>query len=938
MRIERLQLIGFGRFGAKVIDLAPGLNVISGPNEAGKTTLLSFIELMLYGAKKDGRMRRDYLPQHDLYRPWSGAPYEGTMVFRLEGGRRIEVFRRFDREREELRINDADTGKNLTMEFPEDKRGERLFASELLGMSRAVFVNSTLVRQLSLSEGFEETGDLSAALIKALSADDAGDNSAAKALAMLQKALDTVGKTERGGRSKQLLDELFRLEEELRSARAHKQELVSIKERSAELEGMIAGIEGELRVIQSRLSSSRADLLAAQIAKAINHREKIEEHAAGVEQYKEFAAFPLGKRDEVTRLEDRRVDLEKARAKRREAVESSQKELSGLRERLRPLLPYLSLPPNADREMIELRTKRITAKDNLKILRGQVSTDLARSEQRVNRYDELRQLFRAIGDDAVERLSRMVEEEEALKEDLLGLAEQAGRSIWQRGPYKILAMGSGILAAGSALAALVLFLLHGSGNLDTSFAWPAFGIIALLTGVVSALLARRHKRISQEGGDAAQRYEEKTRRRKELSTERRTILSLAGARDLRELVEMRAELANLEQSLSDNTALIQQRRIPQLEDDLAAIEVRMLDLMGPVGLPEGMRGQSVINESDTTTFISSFAASRELKEKVDQAEQTLKSRQNELSGLEKEGAEIAAKLAEIYGQAGVRRFAEFQQKAESKHWYDRHSRDLERHLEALEGILAGRSIEALGEELARAREESANTQSTQSDTPIDEQTYERLERRVVQLKGDARELRRERDELRGRIATMERSERDPGLIENEMELAEAEVVKIRERREALKTAISAIESASESLHADFAPVLNRAMGELAAAMTAGRYGEVMIDDDFTVATRSPESRSIVPIASLSAGARDQLYLAARMAMADLLAAGGESVPLLLDDSLVEYDLERARGAMAAVAGVAASRQVLLFTCHEREVELAREAAEKVNLVHLGGQD
>ena len=69
-------------------------------------------------------------------------------------------------------------------------------------------------------------------------------------------------------------------------------------------------------------------------------------------------------------------------------------------------------------------------------------------------------------------------------------------------------------------------------------------------------------------------------------------------------------------------------------------------------------------------------------------------------------------------------------------------------------------------------------------------------------------------------------------------------------------------------------------------------------------------------------------------MADMLAAGGEGVPLMLDDSLVEYDLERARGAMATIAAIAASRQVLLFTCHEREIELAGEIAEKVNLVAL----
>ncbi|MDB4894896.1 MAG: double-strand break repair Rad50 ATPase, partial [Firmicutes bacterium] len=59
MRIDRLIMTGFGRFQGRTLELEPGLNILYGPNEAGKTTVQKFILGMLYGFKKRGQ-RRDY--------------------------------------------------------------------------------------------------------------------------------------------------------------------------------------------------------------------------------------------------------------------------------------------------------------------------------------------------------------------------------------------------------------------------------------------------------------------------------------------------------------------------------------------------------------------------------------------------------------------------------------------------------------------------------------------------------------------------------------------------------------------------------------------------------------------------------------------------------------------------------------------------------------
>ena len=69
---------------------------------------------------------------------------------------------------------------------------------------------------------------------------------------------------------------------------------------------------------------------------------------------------------------------------------------------------------------------------------------------------------------------------------------------------------------------------------------------------------------------------------------------------------------------------------------------------------------------------------------------------------------------------------------------------------------------------------------------------------------------------------------------------------------------------------------------------------------------------------LSAGAADQLYLAVRLAIAELVLPEDKSVPLVLDDALANFDDERCKAALRYLKELSKTRQILLFTCHSRE--------------------
>lgn len=120
------------------------------------------------------------------------------------------------------------------------------------------------------------------------------------------------------------------------------------------------------------------------------------------------------------------------------------------------------------------------------------------------------------------------------------------------------------------------------------------------------------------------------------------------------------------------------------------------------------------------------------------------------------------------------------------------------------------------------------------------------------------------------------------------------------------------------------PVLARASA-LFATLTLGAFSGLEVgfgesDEPVLVAIR--DGRRLETTA-LSDGTLDQLYLALRVASLERLTDARGALPLLLDDVLVHFDDQRAAAALAVLADLATRTQVIVFTHHERVVELAK---------------
>jgi len=142
MRITRLVLSDFGKFHQQEIVLSAGLNIATGSNEAGKTTLRRFIRSMFYGLERE-RGIKARTDDYSRLKPWDSGRFQGILEFEAEG-KIYRIFRNFLTYEKEMILTDLSTGRN--MEHPAE------FLQSLGLTSEAVYTNTFWIGNACMTE------------------------------------------------------------------------------------------------------------------------------------------------------------------------------------------------------------------------------------------------------------------------------------------------------------------------------------------------------------------------------------------------------------------------------------------------------------------------------------------------------------------------------------------------------------------------------------------------------------------------------------------------------------------------------------------------------------------------------------------------------------------------------------------------------------------
>lgn len=197
------------------------------------------------------------------------------------------------------------------------------------------------------------------------------------------------------------------------------------------------------------------------------------------------------------------------------------------------------------------------------------------------------------------------------------------------------------------------------------------------------------------------------------------------------------------------------------------------------------------------------------------------------------------------------------------------------------------------------------------------------------LRGDLAALRSNLDRIDGRL----HAAGDPLALQAGAEGLAGEIAALEAEYAAIELAMSTLTQANAQLQGRFSPALGKRAAEIFDALTGGAYGGVALDRTLRVSAEPAGSGVPRDVGYLSAGAADQLYLAVRLAVCDLVLPPENAAPIVLDDALSSFDDARCAAALDYLRQEAEKRQILLFTCHGREAAYFRGDGA-VSIQHL----
>ena len=191
---------------------------------------------------------------------------------------------------------------------------------------------------------------------------------------------------------------------------------------------------------------------------------------------------------------------------------------------------------------------------------------------------------------------------------------------------------------------------------------------------------------------------------------------------------------------------------------------------------------------------------------------------------------------------------------------------------------------------------------------------EMLQNALTDVTARCAELQRNVDYTEGRI----RAIGDAQTLESALHEKQERLTVLQDEYDAITLAMEALERANTALQTRFSPALGERASELFSALTGGRYNKVLLDRTFRALVDEDDASISRDAALLSQGAADQLYLAVRLAICDLVLPAEKNIPLVLDDALINFDDTRCAAALELLLRESETRQILLLTCQHRE--------------------
>ncbi|MCI1856875.1 MAG: AAA family ATPase [Sporolactobacillus sp.] len=895
MKIRSLEIGRFGRFENRKIDLPDDpLVVVYGRNEAGKSTMMQFILCTLFG----------YPPRNQLMKEAGGNADQlaGTLVFTGDDGQRYRLTRTFSENGKPSLYDAAARPADLSTMLRGVDRSlyESVFCFGLDGLRDIAKKKAADLNDLLLGAGM--TGS--------------------RRLSQLEKALDqATGALFKPKGKKPELNQLFsKLRQSSEEAGRWEKKMDDYQRMRTEAAAAKKSMT-ELEVRRRKLQSRYEDWMRyAGVRKMITDRRTVETEIHVLEN--EAEAFPADGRSRCAAIDHEIATTEKAlndltvrirRVDEATAALSYREDWIKAEGRLEAFFNAARRDEEDEQALNRLEEEQRGIRSNYQALLEKLGAgwDDARIDGvriGIDFREQLRRLladWRSLVEEERRLAARLDEKRRQMSELEDGKKRLAARSATLRRPGSLAAywLPIAIAAVATALAAILSAVLIG----------PAAGLIALLLGALLtglfSLAARRSgdgselsterrltderlaetkKQLVSESQQAAQKTQERQRVQRQLAVYmNENGYGRQGPEYAEETVRLAREARELRirlLALDEQAKVLRQRRTDFTDERQHLGEM--------LSLPQGSASyieQQFKLEKDKSLRVRELRSKRDVYLK-------------ELSSLSKQRQDLQNRRRQLFSAAGATDYEAFIKQA-----------DLNDRLSALRSKakeLGRQLLETAGGPQAAERFVSEMNRGTW--TGMDEADFKNQLAAVdSKLKAYRERLLEKQAQLRG---LEEHDTYRDVLDERERLLTEAR--RLAGKWAALQLAQWAVARAKDRYRRQKLPKVLREASRYFKWITGDVYETVRLDEEngFTVGRRDGIH---FPAVMLSRGTAEQLYLSIRLALAGVFAVG-EHLPLIVDEGFVNFDRSRSTRVWSLLNKIAATRQVVLFTCHKTD--------------------
>ncbi|MBN2082242.1 hypothetical protein JW859_08545 [bacterium] len=939
MRILQIDAARFGVLNVeKPIEFSNGLNLWISRNQAGKTTLLTFLEWMLYGPLAT-RGQRD--PKGvERWTPWSGGQPMGRLVIQPELPNwpgEMMVSARFNDYF--IQLSEYRTQKTLTDRVEVNKNGEWNLGQQLLNLSRESFRLSLSALQENLVE------PLRGGSLRQMVTSDLGklvENPDVAKVDRLLGSLETPMFHLDNGPARTIKEHKIDITRELDilglERKQLEQRLGEFRELITERDTLSSQLEQQERVVQG-LERQANHLELARNYYLIEVARQVDEAPAEKEDWKtahpEYMQITPELEQEVTKLATQLEVVE-------QELTHTQDEMKQLEQQL--LLEEQKSHGSSDASVaaaLQLREAAVEverahndfqrARVRLEEVEGKIPTDVR------NRYMELQKLF----EPHAANLTAIMD----WQKDHMKINEYLAELRERRADLQIMTRVKLPLTfyIGLGLAAFSWLPIPFAGNLGIIFGWVPYIIWALIL-VVAIVLMYPYWRMRKATGPAAVELREVIKPAIDEG------LNQLGAQDRKrrrfielyeidrntwdKLVDNILEYTQLDMQMREYTTALRDVEILKSRRDTAWVSISEVHPLAPLGVDMGWLNEQLAAIGGPAPTQDTLAT---LRARIDENRKDLQrltaQRDQYASALEQRLAPVgfAAQLKQGLRSAvdGFRQVAlrvnRTRSTSDRSTFYE----------EATRGL-------AMSEPDFRREWGKLNPaeQERLSQLASTQQGFDTACTRLRELISARQEASSQRDKLRQSLDMLRDDLTKYGQIDREAQRMNERTTQAQHRQvllerweKALDVSRRMIDSLVSRAGQEAAPEIQRELRKTLIQAPIAGVKDISLGSNLELMLSVEGAPASIPAEQLwtylSTGAQKQVALALRLSMART-ASGRTSLPLLLDEPLEELDDERAALLFDYITKLAESTQVVIMTCHQRLYKWLLEKHQEVH--------